>query len=315
MTQHKRPPISQRIADMRALMVGLYPTGKVNSRKQTLQVGNFQGEPGQSCMISLTDGHGYEFNGGVYHDVVDVVAARLGCDAGDAIRWLRASNWLSRGTGSVATAPAVPETPPPTYRLKIAPPDARLPRKEELDFWAENQEISSTGAPEIYRYRTKDGGIALLVVRWPAWNDKKGIPDKEVRRATWTGRRWALGGTQDAILPLYRLPELLAMPDATVLICEGEKATDAAAELWPQYACTCPVGGSGPAPTSWWPLKDREVLVMGDNDDAGVMFVLRVRDYLDGIAGDVKMLKAEDVYRALGGYGPCPKGWDVADWN
>ncbi len=301
-------PIRKQIADMRALVVGLYPTGKVNERTQTLHVGNFEGEPGQSCMISLSDGHGFDFNGKVYLDVVDVVATRLGCDAADAIRWLRSNSWLQRGgAGSVATARPVPQANPPTYRLKIAPADAKFPRKEELDFWAENQEIVPTGSPDIHVYRTRDGGIGLLVIRWPT------ATGKEVRRASWTGRRWQLGGTADAVLPLYRLPELLARPEATVLICEGEKATDAAAELWPQYACTCPVGGSGPAPTSWWPLQDREVLVLGDNDDAGRTFVLRVRDHLDGLAARVRALNPQDVYTALGGYGVPPKNWDVAD--
>ena len=303
-----KAPIRDQINDIRALMVGLYPNGKVNERTRTITVGDFKGEKGQSCTIYFKDGHGFDFNGRVYHDVVDVVATRLGCDARDAIRWLRVNNWLRHGgSGSVATAPPAPEVNPPTYRLKIAPPDAKPPRKEELDFWAENQEIVPTGPPDIYPYRTRDGGFALLVVRWPT------ADGKEVRRASWSGRRWQLGGTLDAILPLYRLPELLAKPEAGVLVCEGEKATDAAVELWPQYGCTCPVGGSGPAPTSWWPLQGRDVMVLGDNDDAGKLFVLRVRDCLDGIAASVRMLKAEDVYVALGGYGPCPKGWDVAD--
>ena len=304
-----KTPFHKKIKNVRSLVVGLYPNGKIDERNQRLFVGNLKGEPGKSCMVSFVDGHGYEFNGHAYSDVVDVIAARLGGDARFVIRWLQVNGWLSENGGVIANAPAVPEPKRPTYRLRIAAPDTRFPSKTELDFWAENQQITPIGPPDLYAYRAKDGGIVLLVVRYPT------AEGKEVRRASWTGRRWQLGGTQDAVLPLYRLPDLLARPEATVLICEGEKATDAAAELWPQYACTCPVGGSGPAPTSWRPLEGRDVLVLGDNDDAGKMFVLRLRDYLDGIVERVRMLRPQDVYTALGGYGQPPKGWDVADWN
>ena len=48
-----------------------------------------------------------------------------------------------------------------------------------------------------------------------------------------------------AARPLYNLPEITARPDAPVVVCEGEKAAEAAARVFPECVVTTSSGGSG----------------------------------------------------------------------
>ena len=94
---------------------------------------------------------------------------------------------------------------------------------------------------------------------------------------SWFEREWIWGRTDDARLPLYGLGELLRRPDAEVLIVEGEKACKAGYIRWPDMVTVCPPGGSNPAPgTDWTPLAGRSVGVLGDADDAGRTFAVKV---------------------------------------
>lgn len=304
MTSTERIPIYRQIRRMPDLVRSLYPDARVSQARQRITVGDLQGMPGQSTIINLVDGWAHDFNGGAHIDIVGVVAARLGYDEPDAIRWLRRNGWLSDG----GAAPDVPRREPAQLRyLPLAPSDVPLPTRSQTSAWARRMEIEPTDDAHLYPYRVPDGRVALVIVRWPT------AGGKEVRRVSWGRGSWRLGGTEGAIFPLFRLPDVVMRYDLPVIIAEGEKAANAAGSLWPDYVATCPVGGSNPAPTEWDPLRGRDVLVLPDSDDAGATFALRVRDALDGVAARVRLLDPGDVYRALGGEGEPPRGWDVAD--
>jgi hypothetical protein len=75
----------------------------------------------------------------------------------------------------------------------------------------------------------------------------------------------------DAPRPLYNLHLLARRPDAPVIICEGEKASDAAAFLFPDYVCvTWPAGSGAVDATDFSPLKGRKVIIWPDNDSPGL---------------------------------------------
>ena len=70
--------------------------------------------------------------------------------------------------------------------------------------------------------------------------------------------------------PLYGLEKLATRPEAPVIVCEGEKAADAAAWLFPDRICITWPGGTGNvAHTDWTPLAHREVIIWPDNDQPG----------------------------------------------
>lgn len=88
----------------------------------------------------------------------------------------------------------------------------------------------------------------------------------------------------------------LALPaDAPVLLCEGEKAADAAAGLMPNYVATCrPNGSNSSHKADLTPLKGRDVLLWPDNDDSGKTCMDSVANKLREIgAGSVRVMALE----------------------
>jgi len=82
----------------------------------------------------------------------------------------------------------------------------------------------------------------------------------------------------DTPRPLYGLDRIAARPDAPVLVSEGEKATDSAQLLFPDYvAVTSPNGASSPHCADWTPLQGRSVIIWPDHDDEG-------RKYAEAVA-------------------------------
>jgi putative DNA primase/helicase len=79
--------------------------------------------------------------------------------------------------------------------------------------------------------------------------------------------------------PLYNLDQLTANPQATVIVCEGEKSTDAASRLFPlpEYVTTTsPNGAQSPGKADWSHLAGRTVWLMPDNGKPGQSYVEKV---------------------------------------
>ena len=131
-----------------------------------------------------------------------------------------------------------------------------------------NQPCGAGGLP--CRAANADGEPAFFVFRW-----NKPDGEKEIRPLSWfAGEGWRFRAWPDA-RPLYRLDGIAAEPDALIVICEGEKAADAAAMIFPQSITTTSSGGAqATAKTDWAPLAGRSVLIWPDNDDPGRKYVL-----------------------------------------
>ena len=100
--------------------------------------------------------------------------------------------------------------------------------------------------------------------------------------------------------PLYNLDKLSARPEAPIMIVEGEKAADAAAELLPDFVVTTsPFGAKSAGKADWSPVEGRDVTIWPDNDEAGA-----------GYARDVLRLVPHARLVDVGG---LPEGWDLAD--
>jgi putative DNA primase/helicase len=127
-----------------------------------------------------------------------------------------------------------------------------------------------------YRYTNAQNITVGYVVRWDFIINGKNT--KEVRPFVFDYMKkcWTKGCPAEA-RPLYNLTELLARPDAPVLVVEGEKAVEAAKILFPDYVVvTSSLGASGYKKSDWSVLKDRAVIFSPDNDGAGT-------DYAKGI--------------------------------
>ncbi len=102
----------------------------------------------------------------------------------------------------------------------------------------------------------------------------------------------------------YRLPELVAAPlSVTIYIVEGEKDADRLAALG--LVATCNAGGAGKWRDSHSEhLKDRSVVLIADNDDAGRDHVRKVAKSLKGTAAHIRIMELAGL----------PEKGDVSDW-
>jgi len=106
------------------------------------------------------------------------------------------------------------------------------------------------------------------------------------------------------VTPLpYRLPELLGNPDATAFICEGEKDCDNLAELGCVAACNHGGAGKWRPEISHW-FKDRNVVLLPDNDNPGRAHMADVATKLTGIAKTIRTVELPGL----------PDKGDVSNW-
>jgi uncharacterized protein (DUF927 family) len=140
------------------------------------------------------------------------------------------------------------------------------------------------------------------------------VPDTAVVPSGKLEWRW-LG--VDPLRPLYGLDRLAARPDADAMICEGEKAADAATLLFPDHvAVTSPNGAKAADKTDWSALAGRRCVLWPDADEAGEAYAAEVckRLYTAG-ATDVRRLTSAAFLTLPDGAirEALPAGWDAAD--
>jgi len=154
-------------------------------------------------------------------------------------------------------------------------------------------------AHRTYRYTDAAGGLAGVVCRWDTPEGKQILP------AVPDGRGWKWGAMPEP-RPLYRLADLLARPDAQVLIVEGEKCADAAAKAIPELvAISWPGGGKAVSRADWSPLTGRRAVLWPDNDIPG-------DNAMAQLAGILAKAGATSI-RVMRRDPDKPKGWDIAD--
>jgi len=147
---------------------------------------------------------------------------------------------------------------------------------------------------------------------------------KTIRPFSWVrsdkGEGWAFKARPEG-RPLYNLPEIAANPSAAIIICEGEKAADAAGKLYAHayqrgVVATTSSGGTGAAgKTDWTPLARRHVRIWADADELGLKYEGEIAKRLEDLGCNVDIIDA----MALAAKTPtdeareAPKGWDAAD--
>lgn len=148
----------------------------------------------------------------------------------------------------------------------------------------------------LWTYPNAQGEPVGVVVRWDGPNGK------DIRPVARHANGWRIGAMPD-LRPLYGLPDLSSA--ACVVVCEGEKAADAARALG--FIATTSAGGSQAAgKTDWRPLAGKEVWIIPDNDPPG-------RKYAEIVAGILaKLTPAPTVWVVA--LPDLPDGGDIVDW-
>ena len=126
------------------------------------------------------------------------------------------------------------------------------------------------------------------------------------RRRGRVGWHWK-GWTGDDARPLYGLAELTAAPDAPILLCEGEKAADAAAVIVGSMlvAVATMNGAQSPHRTDWTPLAGRALVIWPDNDEPGAAYAREAA--LLALKAGARSVHIVELPDGL------PVGWDLAD--
>ena len=157
-----------------------------------------------------------------------------------------------------------------------------------------------------WSYRNAGGSLSGYVCRFDTPAGKEMRPLRWGRRRGREGWHWK-GWANDDARPLYGLAELTAAPDAPALLCEGEKAADAAASLIgpPWVAVASMNGAKSPQRTDWTPLAGRALVIWPDNDEPGAAYAREAALLaLKAGASSVVIVEPPDG---------LPVGWDLAD--
>jgi hypothetical protein len=167
---------------------------------------------------------------------------------------------------------------------------------------------SDRGAENIvtYDYLDENGVLLFQKVRGPR---KKFWQRKPDGAGGWVNK---LGDTRKVI---YRLPEVNEAIAAgyTIICVEGEKDAD---NLWKiGIPATCnPDGASEPGQAAKWRpeysemLRGADLVVIGDNDEAGRAHVEATARTCAGVAANVRIL---DLAKR---WPDCPMGGDISNW-
>jgi putative DNA primase/helicase len=149
-------------------------------------------------------------------------------------------------------------------------------------------EPPTAGAEHVWRY-----DATFYVCRFPG---------KKIRPLWWDGTGWRWKAPPSP-RPLYWARR---DPAAPVLICEGEKAADAAARLFPSAACcTWPSGCKAIDKADWSPLAGRRCTLWPDADDPGRQAMAKLAPRL--LAAGVVQVRIVHPPEGI-----C-EGWDLAD--
>ena len=159
-------------------------------------------------------------------------------------------------------------------------------------------------------YLDADGNLTAIVVRYNAPANGDGKPSKQFKQFTYCCRAGHYEWRPKSLphpRPLYRLGELVARPEAPVLIVEGERKAEAAALLFPDYVVTSSSHGASSAKTADWSvLTGRDVTIWRDNDAPRAEDAKAVAELLQPLASQVRIV---EILADVG----FSEGWDLAD--
>jgi putative DNA primase/helicase len=234
----------------------------------------------------------------------DLLMRMLGCDFPTAAA--KAETYCGLVTAARPVTPG-PTTSAPSRRTRKP---ARIPAAPPVG----TPPPALGGAEEQYPYGADEAQPDFWIQRIPQPPKVPGgKPDKIFVHRTWLDGRWHRPSKRDAFTsewpaprPIYRLPQLLAAPDAPVLVVEGERTANRAALLFPDHAVVAWCHGKeGAKHTDWAPMAGRTVTLWPDNDRDGRAVMAWLADHLQGLGCTVAMVASQETEQ--------PAKWDLGD--
>lgn len=199
----------------------------------------------------------------------------------------------------------MPEGEEPVRRAKKSAPKTSKPSSRDfatVDDAVATLECTLGPCSRRWVYTDCSGQPVGETVRWDPPGEQK-----QIRPVSRQGDHWVIEA-MPALRPLLYLTEIAALPDgARVYICEGEKAVDAARAIG-LLATTSAGGAEAAAKSDWSPMKNKSVVILSDNDDAGEKYAEQVA-ILSRRAGadEIRIVRLVDRWPDLSA------GGDIAD--
>lgn len=261
------------------------PGGKVKGGNY--RIGGIDGSLGSSMSISLKTGKWYDHatddKGG---DLISLYAAVHNLTQGEAANELSSEVNIVRMAKPVIKTKIVSEN---DWEHALTQPTTDIPAHWEH------------GKPSVvYKYADAAGRPIGAIMRWDLPDGSKRISQcswmrhKATDRCTWKWQAF------NAPRPLYKGELLEKLPNADVVVVEGEKAVDALQAKLPGHVVISWAGGSKAISQSdWTALQGRNVAIWGDNDAPGRQAAKQLQDVTGGNVVNAPADKAD--------------GWDAAD--
>ena len=182
-----------------------------------------------------------------------------GCDFKD-VRAALISQGLWSDERSAMRASSAPRRLKRSSAISPVPSDMGEPDYQALLDWTPTT---------VYRYGDAENHLLHLIARIDHPDGSKDIRPIIFVCNTDGTTGWKARAPNEP-RPLYGLDLLAKRPNDPVLVVEGEKTADAARELFGDHVVVTWSGGANAvAKADWSPLRERDVVLWPDNDDAG----------------------------------------------
>ena len=224
----------------------LFPNGRVQNKQ--FYIGNLRGDPGKSLIVQLAgekQGNWFDFATDQGGDIIALWQEVSGYTKSEFPKLLNEINeWL--GNVSAVQKDRITGKPP-----KQSPPTDNLGKPSaKWDYLNKDNRIIAC----VYRYDNESGKEFRV---WDVSKRRSKAPD---------------------IRPLYNIPGIIK--SKKVVIVEGEKSADALINMG-ITATTAMFGANAPLnKTDFSPLKDKEIIIWPDNDEAGFDYAKKLSKHL-----------------------------------
>jgi hypothetical protein len=245
-------------------------------------------------------GFWHDFETGESGGVLKLVMREQGIDEAGAVTWLEENGFIAPRAATEPRQDSRPTAPAP----EVPPEDERPP----LDAVDDHEKPFPVKG---YRYTDGDGNTLYEVIRYNFKRPdgsivlaKSGNPKKTFKQRRPDGKGGHIWGLGDVAHTLYRRQqvEIAIAEGKTILLPEGEKDVETL-EGWGLVGTTNSGGAQNWTPALAEMLRGADVVILGDDDEAGRKRTENVALSLRGIAGRI---------RVIGSWGG-PK--DVTDWK
>lgn len=268
------------------ILPSLFPAGRWEGKEYV--VGDLNGNKGRSLKINPEKNIWQDFATGERGDLIDLIAhVHYHGDLKTAIRDLaRKYGIMDEKPVRTAALPALQSSvqPKPPQETTLMP--APIPVPHEI----RHTEFGT--ASHVWHIKDSQKRLLHLVVRFDTPTGKHVLPMVCIERH---GQRSWVFRAPPSPRPLYGLDRLADNPNLPVIICEGEKAADAAQKLWPQLVAVSWTGGVHAIPKAdWSPLTGRRIIIFPDNDKPGLEAVNALINAIPN-PGKIKVVDVSDL--------------------